>query len=254
VRDRESWLAATMVELADIRAADFDEAGYSRDLAQRLAELLGPAEITLLMSGAGGQLTVAASTSGLAVELASFEELHREGPCTSCLSSGEPCLNESLASGATPWPRFATAARDAGFQLVSALPMRRHAETVGVVGVLTAGQPLAAADARLARTLAEAATIAILQQRALRGSLAKSEQLQHALDSRVLIEQAKGAVAARLGVRPDAAFELLRSYARRHNRTLAAVASAAINGELSGLDTLAGDDTTTRRGKPDHSR
>jgi hypothetical protein len=254
VRDREIWLAATMVELADVRAADFDEAGYSRDLAQRLAELLSPAEITLLMSGAAGQLTVAATTSGLAVELASFEELHREGPCTSCLSSGHPCLNESLASGATPWPRFAAAARGAGFRLASALPMRRHAETVGVVGVLTAGQPLAAADARLARTLAEAATIAILQQRALRGSLARSEQLQRALDSRVVIEQAKGAVAARLGIRPDAAFELLRGYARRHNRTLTAVASAAIDGELSGLHALAGDGGATRRGRPGQSR
>jgi hypothetical protein len=254
VRDREIWLAATMVELADIRAADFDEAGYSRALAQRLAELLGPAEIALLMSGAGGQLTVAATTSGRAVELASFEELHREGPCTSCLSSGQPRVNESLASGVTPWPRFATVARGAGFRLASALPMRRHAETVGVVGVLTAGQPLAAADARLARTLAEAATIAILQQRALRGSLAKSEQLQHALNSRVVIEQAKGAVAARLDVRPDAAFELLRGYARRHNLTLAAVASAAIDGKLSGLHELAGDDTATRGGKPGHSR
>jgi AmiR/NasT family two-component response regulator len=132
--------------------------------------------------------------------------------------------------------------------------MRRHAETVGVIGVLTAGQPLAAADARLARTLAEAATIAILQQRALRGSLAKSEQLQHALDTRVVIEQAKGAVAARLGIRPDAAFELLRAYARRHNRTLTAVARAAIDGELSGVDELAGDDGATRRGRPGHSR
>jgi AmiR/NasT family two-component response regulator len=132
--------------------------------------------------------------------------------------------------------------------------MRRHAETVGVVGVLTAGQSLAAADARLAQTLAEAATIAILQQRALRGSFAKSEQLQHALNSRVVIEQAKGAVAARLGVRPDAAFELLRGYARRHNLTLAAVASAAIGGKLSGLHELAGDDTATRGGKPGHFR
>jgi hypothetical protein len=236
VTNREVWLAAAMIELADVRAPDFDEAAYAGGLATRVAELLVPAEIGLLLSGATGQLTVAAATTERARELATFEERTSEGPGTSCHRSGRACVNQSLTASAGQWPRYATAARQAGFQFVSALPLRRHAEIIGAVGILATGRPLADAEATLAQTIAEAATIGILQRRMLLRDAVKSEQLQRALDTRVVIEQAKGAVAARCGVSPAEAFELLRRYARRRNLKLADVARTAIGGELPDLD------------------
>ncbi len=245
--NRELWLAATLVELADSPDADFGETTYSGRLALRLAQLLAPAEVGVLIGDASAVKAVAASTER-AQRLVSFEASHGEGPGTACYSSGQPTLNESLAVAGGRWPQFAAAARAAGFGLVSSLPIRRRHETVGVISVLGTGEhPLGAMETSLAQILAEAAAIAVLQQQALRRSAQAAAQLQHALDSRMLIEQAKGAVAARLGITPEAAFGLLRGFARRHSRLLAEVAAETISGELSAHELVATHKTSRSR-------
>jgi GAF domain-containing protein len=245
--NRELWLAATLVELADSRDADFDETMYSGRLALHLAQLLAPAEVGVLIGDASALKAAAASTER-AHRLVSFEASHGEGPDTACYSSGQPVLNESLTVADGRWPRFAAAARAAGFGIVSSLPIRRHHETVGVISVVGTGEhPLDATETSLARILAEAAAIAVLQQRALRRSTQTAAQLQHALDSRVLVEQAKGAVAARLGITPEAAFGLLRGFARRHSRLLTEVAGATISGELPAYELVAAPETGRSR-------
>ena len=241
--NRELWLAATLVELADSRDADFDETTYSGRLALLLAQLLAPAEVGVLIGDASALKAAAASTER-AHRLVSFEASQGEGPDTACYSSGQPVLNECLTLTDGRWPRFAAAARAAGFGIVSSLPIRRHHETVGVISVARTGKhPLDATETSLAQILAEAAAIAVLQQRALRRSTQTTAQLQHALDSRVLIEQAKGAVAARLGVTPEAAFGLLRGFARRHGCLLTEVAGKTISGELPAHELVAGHQT-----------
>ncbi len=245
--NRELWLAATLVELADSRDADFDETTYFGRLALHLAQLLAPAEVGVLIGDASALKTAAASTER-AHRLVSFEAAHGEGPGTACYNSGQPVFNQSLIVAGGRWPQFAAAARVAGFGIVSSLPIRRHHETVGVINVLGTGEhPLGATETSLAQILAEAAAIAVLQQRALRQSIQTTAQLQRALDSRVLIEQAKGAVAARLGITPDAAFGLLRDFARRHNRLLAEVAGETISGELPAHELVATRETSRSR-------
>ena len=231
--NREFWLAATLVELADTGEADFSEAAYSGLLATRLAELLAPAQTAVLLADGTGRLGVAAASTSQARLLASFEEDHGDGPATACYRSGCPALEMPIAEASTRWPRFTAAARGAGFETVSALPMRRHDERAGVVSLWRTGRPpLDPTQASLAQILAEAAAIAIMQRRELCRSVRVAEELQHALDSRVLVEQAKGAVAARLGITPEAAFGLLRAFARRHGRPLTEVAAGTIGGEL----------------------
>jgi hypothetical protein len=242
--DRESWLAATMIELADTGAAEFDEAAYVHDFATRLAELLTPTEVAVFMparAGRPGHPAVATGSSKRAVDLARLEASGMAGPCTECLRAGHAVRQESLATGKTRWPEFAAAAQAAGLWIASSLLMRHNDETIGAVGVLSLrNHPVSAADASLAETLIEAATIAIVQQRALFLSLQTTRQLQHALDSRVIIEQAKGAIAARLGCAPSQAFDLLRAYSRSNNRRLAEVAGDVVDGQLP-----AGDLTVT---------
>lgn len=244
--NRELWLAEAMVELADTGSAGFDEAACTRCLAMRLAELLDPAEVAVLIADGSGCLTAAAASTGRALDLASFEGSHGEGPGTRCYRSARSVLNESVTATTARWPRFAAAARAAGFAVVSSLPMRHHEETIGVVSVLGPdGYQVGDPETGLAQVLAEAAAIAILKQRVLRQNARTAEQLRHALDSRVLIEQAKGIVAARLGIAPAAAFEILRRYARRRNRTLIDVACATIRGELP-----VNDPATAPRARP----
>jgi ANTAR domain/GAF domain len=228
VSDRETWLARTLIELADIRVDDSGETEYASRLVGRLEELLRPDEVGLMLAADGGGLTAAAASSTQVRVLASFEERHGTGPCTRCHRSGQAALNRSLKG-----PGYAEAARTAGFDRVSALPLRRNTDVAGAIVVLHRGSGLEPDVADLAQVLAEAAAIAISRRRELRRALVKAEQLQRALDSRVLIEQAKGAVAARLELTPTAAFELLRAHARRNNLKLADVAAAAIAGDLT---------------------
>lgn len=231
--DRESWLLATLIELADTGVADFSEEEYSRGFAGRLAELVRPGQVEVLLTGASHRPCVTAGSGQGAADLGLFETRNHEGPCTDCSRTDSQMCDESFGAADTPWPGFAVAARAAGFWWVYCLPLRHLDETVGAVCVLGAQDyRLSAADQGMARALAEAVAIGILRQRALRASLRTAEQLQEALDSRVVIEQAKGALAAWLGVVPDEAFRLLRAYARRNSRRLAEVADEVVRREL----------------------
>jgi GAF domain-containing protein len=234
LKNREIWLAETLVELADTSMAGFDDAAYLTTLTRRLAELLAPAEIGLIIAERNAAARVASATSEQLGDLLSFELAHGEGPCVACYLSGQRILNHDIGSDDERWSRFATKARAGGFRFATALPMRRHDDTIGAVGILDVqARPLSDTDISLAQTLAEAATIGLRQARALRQSTRTSEQLQHALNSRVIIEQAKGMTAARLGISLNEAFELLRGHARRNNMKLSAVANDTVHQRLT---------------------
>lgn len=246
MRDRDSWLNATMIELADSGQAELDEAVYIGNFTDRLAELLGPVEVGLLLPEKTGKPEKpdnpqnpemkAAKTAGsgeLAAGLARLEADGETGPCLTCYSTGRPIGPQRLTAARDRWPAFTDAAIAAGLATCWALPLRRHAETIGAVSVLArSGHEIDSADFLLAQALTEMATIGILRQRELRQSQRLAGQLQRALDSRIVIEQAKGAVSARLGVTPNDAFELLRSYARSSSRPLSQVAGDVLAGTI----------------------
>ena len=259
MRDRDSWLNTTMIELADTGNGSFDESAYAGNFTERLAELLGPAEVCLLLlpdpaatagggkAAAGGREELAAGNGELAAGLARLEAGGTAGPCTSCYRTGRPIRQLPLAEARSRWPEFTAAAGSAGLSTCCALPIRRQRETIGAVSVLTGGGHVPTpADFRLAQTLAELAAIGILRQRELRQSQQLARQLQRALDSRVVIEQAKGAVSAWLGISPGDAFGLLRSYARAHSRPLPQVADDVLTGATPSISLLTGVGRTRR--------
>lgn len=239
--DREAWLVTTMAQLTEAPGADSGGTGYACVLTARLAELLAPAEVSLLFVDDTGRLDVAEDGSSDRMSaLVSMQGVSGEGPCADSHRSGRPVLNEVLATCARRWPSFARAAMSGGFGIVSALPLRRHGQGIGVICVAAPGEHrLTAADARLAQVLATVAAVTVAREREFRRSLLTARELQHALDSRVFIEQAKGAVAARLGITPDRAFGLLRCYARRSGRRLAGVATEVIGNKLPVHDLVA---------------
>ncbi len=233
---RDEWLARTFVELADTLVADFDLIEFLSMLADRCVELLGAAEVGLLLVGPRGLQVMASSTERMKVtEL--LEVQFEEGPCFECYRMGLPVLNQQLASADGRWPRFARRARESGFQMVHAMPLRLRDEVIGAMNVFdTSLHEMTLTESNLLRAFADAATIGILQERTVKQHSDLSIQLQGALNSRIAVEQAKGIVVERLKVDMDTAFGMIRNHARNHGTLLSAVADALVRGSLSSAE------------------
>jgi len=233
MEDRERWLADTLVELADSLVTDFDVIDLLSTLAERLQELIEASEVGLLIADPQGHLRVMASSSERARLIELFEAQSHEGPCWDSYRSQEAVLNVDLRETLERWPVFTPMARTAGYRTVHALPMRLRDEVIGAANIFhstltTISDP----DVHLAQALADVATIGILQERAVRHGVDLSAQLQQALDSRVTVEQAKGAIAERAGVDMDTAFNWLRGYSRANSLRMAEVAIAIVDRTL----------------------
>jgi hypothetical protein len=231
---RETLLARTFVELADTLVDDFDVVDLLTLLADRCVDVLDVAAAGLMLASPAGALQVIASSSDAMRVLELLEEQAEEGPCPDCFRSGEPILNQRLEGTAERWPRFTPGALEAGFVMVSAIPMRLRGETIGALNMFRSevGE-MREADVVAAQAFADVATIAILQNRAVNEAHVIAEQLTEALNTRVAIEQAKGVVAERRNVDVAEAFTRLRSYARNHNLRLSDVARDVVEGHLS---------------------
>ncbi|WP_419996043.1 GAF and ANTAR domain-containing protein [Streptomyces boninensis] len=233
---REERLAAAFIDLADTLVGDFDVIAFLHSLTEHVTELLDVCAAGVVLAAPGGVLLEAA---------ASDERTHRleldsidwaEGPCRDCYRSGKPVPGRALDDprADVSWPRFAPDARALGFASVAATPLRLRAEVIGALSLFRdRPEPLDAAQLRLAQALADTATIGILQQRAVHEQTDVATHLQAALNSRIIIEQAKGALAARHRIGIEEAFHRLRRYARHHRRRLADIARAVV---LDGLD------------------
>jgi GAF domain-containing protein len=227
-------LARTFVDVADTLVSDFDVVELLTLLTTRCVELfdLGAAGL-LLMSPSGG-IEVAASSEHRMELLELFELHHDEGPCVDCFRSGERIQSDDLRAESARWPRFAPEALAAGYASVAAVPLRLRGQVIGAMNLLRkeTGAP-EHRDLIAAQALADVATIGLLQQRASEEQRLLAEQLQHALDSRIVVEQAKGVLAAGTGLDVDRAFAALRQYARNRNQRLSEVARALVARTLS---------------------
>jgi GAF domain-containing protein len=233
---REALLSRTFVQLADTLVDEFDIIDLLTVLTDRCVELLDAAAAGILLADDDGGLHFMAASSEQARLLELFQLQNHEGPCLDCFSTGQPAVNQDLALS-QQWPRFAPQALAAGFTSVHALPMRLRDKVIGALNVFTADcVPATEDDLLIAQALADAATIAILQNQATREAQVVADQLSGALTSRVAIEQAKGILAERAEVDMQEAFERLRRYAREHNRQLSLVAAELIDGTLPGAD------------------
>jgi GAF domain-containing protein len=230
---RETMLAHTLVELADSLVADFDVVDLLTLLADRCVDTFDVAAAGIMLAGPDGVLRVVASSSEEMRVLELLEEQTVEGPCLDCYRTGAAVTNQQLATALERWPRFAPEALDAGFTSVQAQPMRLRDSVIGALNLFHADQMGLSEDATaLAQAFADVATIAILQHRASRDAEVVVEQLREALQSRILIEQAKGVTAERLGLDMSEAFARLRGHARHNNLRLTDVATAVIDGTL----------------------
>jgi GAF domain-containing protein len=233
VLSREERITGTFVELADSLVDRFDIVDLLTLLAERSVEIFDVDAAGLLMSDIGGELRLMAATSE-AIELVELMQLQADqGPCLDCFRTGAPVLVADLGDVAERWPRFAPEAMSAGFRAIHAVPLRLRGKVIGALNLFrTSPGGLDHADATAAQALADVATVALLQQRAVTEAQILAEQLQDALNSRVAIEQAKGVLAAQADLGMDEAFLQLRRYARAHQRLLTEVAEDVVAGRL----------------------
>ena len=230
---REARLARTLVDLTDTLVADFDVVELLTLLADRCVDLLDVAAAGLMLVAPEGDLRVMASSSEAMRILELLELQSQEGPCMDCYRSGLAMVNQDLAGSSDRWPTFAPAAHRAGFRSVHALPMRLRGAVIGALNLFhTETGHMSPADIDAAQALADVATIAILQHRAAFEAQVVNDQLSLALNSRIVIEQAKGMLAERKGLNMEQAFSALRLYARNNNLRLVDVANGIISGLL----------------------
>jgi GAF domain-containing protein len=237
MRDREGLLVGTFVEVADTLVRDFDVVDFLTTLTTRCVELFDTSEAGLMLADQSGGLQLNASSSGTMRLLELFELQHDEGPCIDCFRDGAPVTCDDLEADAERWPAFGPRALRAGFRSVYALPMRLRDNRIGSLNLLRHERgPLAPGDLHAMQALADVATIGLLQHRAAEDAQVLADQLQYALNSRVIIEQAKGVLAQSLHVEMNEAFDLLRRYARGKNERLSDVAGAVVARDLRATD------------------
>ncbi|MFS8198729.1 ANTAR domain-containing protein [Streptomyces sp. CWNU-52B] len=230
---REERFAAAFVSLATTLAGDFDDIHFLRTLSERCVDLLDVAAAGVVLAAPQeGRAEVTGSdarTRGLERSSVDWDE----GPCQDCLRTGRPVEGIALThpDARKAWPRFARRARQLGFHSVAATPLRVRDQVVGALSLLLdePGTP-DPGQLRLGRALADFAAIPIVQQRELRRQMRLTQQLETALESRILIEQAKGALAQQRRISVDEAFTLLRGHARARQRRISAVAREVLDG------------------------
>ena len=226
-------LAETFVELADTLVADFDPAEFLHMLADRCVSTLGVDAAGILLADHLGELQVVGASSDRARLLELFELQHRQGPCMECYLTGAPITVAGFTEPPQRWPEFSSVAAAAGFGAVHALPMRLREQTVGALNLFTVtADELGEARVRVARAMADVATIGLLQAQVISHRELLAEQLRHALQTRVLIEQAKGVLAERMQVDISAAFHTLRQYSRNNRIHMSKVAEDVVAGTI----------------------
>jgi hypothetical protein len=219
-------LAEVFVEVADTLVEDFDTIEFLHMLTGRTAELVDVAAVGLLMADRSGKLQFMAASEEASWMLRLFELQTREGPSLDAFRTGRPVGYLDLREAVDRWPVFGSCAVALGFRCAHAIPMRWRGEVIGALNLLShEAVQMAAGDLAIVQGLADVATIGLLQQRAVRRGTALTDQLQVALDNRVVIEQAKGALAQAHGLSLDEAFTMLGDYARSRGRRLSEVAA-----------------------------
>jgi transcriptional regulator with GAF, ATPase, and Fis domain len=230
---REPHLVEAFVQMADTLVDDYDVVELLHQLVEHCLRLLPAGAAGIMLSDQRGNLQVLASSTEQTRLLELFQLQNNEGPCLDCVRTHEPVFAGDLSEELARWPRFAPQALRDGFASVHAVPLRLRRDTIGALNLFGhATGLLGEQDLKVARALADIATIGILQERAIRRGEVLTEQLQTALNSRVAIEQAKGALAQAGDLDMDQAFTVLRSYARTNNIRLSEVAHQIVTGHL----------------------
>jgi GAF domain-containing protein len=237
---RETRVLNAVVSLVDSMLDDFDVVELLTDLTERCATLLDVEAAGLLLADPRKHLHLMAATSERSHELELLQLQADEGPCLDCYATGQPVTVADLSTQRERWPQFVPAATDAGYASVHAVPMRAAGTVLGALGLFgTRIGDLNDADLLVANTLVHVACVAILQDHAPTPSTVLP-QLRAALNSRIVVEQAKGYLREHVNISIEDAFTMLRQHARSHGEHLTEIARSLISDSDERRTILAG--------------
>ena len=232
--ERERAIAKAFVSLADAMVNGLDVVELLNNLTAECARLLDVASAGLLLADRQKVLHVVAASSEQTRTLELFQVQREQGPCLDCFRSGGSVSVADLSREENRWPQFVPAARQAGFASVHAIPMRLRANVLGTLGLFGVNVgALNDDDLELGQALAHVASVIVVAGNTIADGELVIEQLQSALDSRVVIEQAKGILAQQGHLDMDDSYDRLRRYARHHGELLTLVAKRLVSRELS---------------------
>jgi len=231
---REEKINDAFVRVAGTLVESYDVVDLLSTLVHTCTQLLDVQAGGILLADDTGMLELVASTSEEAEMVEVMIVAAGAGPCIDCYKTGTVVSVPDIAAGSDRWPRFRRTALDQGFRAAHATPLRLHGEVIGTMNLLsTAPGPLSERDAQLAQALADVATVGILHEHSFRQPEIVAAQLHLALDTRILVEQAKGVLAQVRNCTMTEAFDALRDYARGHEITLRAAAEGVVNRTIS---------------------
>ncbi len=232
--ERDIELADVFVLLADSLRTSHDVVDTMDILVRASTQFTSATDAGILLVDPAGVLHVVASTSERTSEIEEAQLGFDEGPCVECFHTGVPVEIPDLSTERERWPHFVRIAEERGFRAAHASPLRLRDRVFGAMNLFNEHTgPLGDRDLALAAALAQVATISLVQEQTISRQATVNDQLQRALDSRVLIEQAKGVLAQRHNITVDSAFALLRGYARTHSSRLKDIAEAIVTQRLS---------------------
>ncbi len=235
MKPREKLITETLVHLADTLVSDYDPTEMFYLLVESCRSVLEVDQAGLMLKDPSGGLQVVAATSEETHVIELLQIQNEEGPCLESMETGQSVITGPLADAeaAERWPRLVGSARQAGFTSIAALPMRLRQDVIGTLNLFFAeNRRPEDRDIAVAQAFADIGTISLLQHRTTEDSRHIIDQLQRALESRIVIEQAKGRVAQHANVDIDKGFAMIRRYARDHNLHLSDVAEKLVAGTL----------------------
>ena len=222
-------LAEVFVEVSDTLVNQFDIIEFLQMVTSRTAELIDAAAVGLLLADQHGELQFMAASDEATTLLELFQVQTEEGPCLEAYRTRAPVMIPDVRIAADRWPQFAPRAVKAGFRSVHAVPMHLRDEVIGAMNLFsTHTGGMEPNELVIVQSLADTATIGLIQERAIRRGEMLTEQLHAALNSRIVIEQAKGALSRIHGISVDEAFRLMRNFARHNNQRLGEVATYVV--------------------------
>ena len=186
------------------------------------------AGITLL--GENGRPTTGIFTDEEAPEIDASQYESGAGPCLDSWRTGKTIRLEDMTAAAELYPDFAKAAQDHGVQSSLSLPLMTGEEAVGALNLYArVPRGFTEDDEATGQVLASAAAIVLINASAYWQAAQLSEQLSHAMQSRAVIEQAKGILMARSPhLSADEAFDVLRKASQRENLKLREIAQRIV--------------------------
>jgi GAF domain-containing protein len=242
----ETLVATTFVELIHSLVDDFSVIDALTGLTDRTVQLLGAGAAGILLADSSGELRVISASSKQIGLLELFQIQNSEGPCFDCNTSGTIVSNAELDEP-SPWPEFARRCVAAGYLSVLAIPLRLRDKVLGCLNLfMSTAEPLSPSEVAIAQALADVASVVIVQDEVVRSGAIREGNLQHALNSRVVIEQAKGMLAEHGDLTMEEAFNRLRAHARHGNHRLGDLAQAVVAGTVSAQTVITIPPPTTR--------